>query len=438
QTEDSDYINQLENARGSPKTKCSRNEIRTRRENSAINYEEAKNVLCPYIGYKGVECLGSITRGRNLIAENATRLPIGVGMTLDITTGTLLLPALEYIYLGNNYWTDPISNTTYQAPRGVTFPTFSENDNQPVARVFLTATELSNEWKYEKLRGSWLGGEFGHSKSLADIYSRFFSNNQATAITQKPYVLYRLRVENLRLNKYAKQAIAQLPTTYNETLYNDFLRNWGTHIVQQSLIGGMHEQQVLFKDCIFSFNGAITSDNLDDYLKKDILSETLGNSFYADRRKISVDHWLGGDSTEKNETRWQQILVDNPALLKIEEYVPWSDVIEIDPDVRNNLRKMIQSRTAAADKVRIDEENQMNEQRVNGSFLTKTGSIGLLNNGQCDIIPATFGSVKDCSEGCPTNTQININDDFLNNQQLWYVRDETTGFIRARARIDGS
>ncbi|CAF4841946.1 unnamed protein product, partial [Rotaria sp. Silwood2] len=327
-----DYINQLENARGSPKTKCSLNEIRTRRENSAINYEEAKNVLCPYIGYKGVECLGSITRGRNLIAENATRLPIGVGMTLDITTGTLLLPALEYIYLGNNYWTDTISNTTYQAPRGVTFPTFSENDNQPVARVFLTATELSNEWKYEKLRGSWLGGEFGHSKSLADIYSRFFSNNQATAITQKPYVLYRLRVENLRLNKYAKQAIAQLPTTYNETLYNDFLRNWGTHIVQQSLIGGMHEQQVLFKDCIFSFNGAITSDNLDDYLKKDILSETLGNSFYADRRIISVDHWLGGDSTEKNETRWQQILVDNPALLKIEEYVPWSDVIEIDPD----------------------------------------------------------------------------------------------------------
>ncbi|CAF4307283.1 unnamed protein product, partial [Rotaria sordida] len=53
---------------------------------------------------------------------------------------------------------------------------------------------------------------------------------------------------------------------------------------------GMHEQQVLFKDCVFSFNGAIISNNLDDYLKKDILSEILGNNFYADRRKISVDH----------------------------------------------------------------------------------------------------------------------------------------------------
>ncbi|CAF1270163.1 unnamed protein product [Rotaria sordida] len=68
------------------------------------------------------------------------------------------------------------------------------------------------------------------------------------------------------------------------------IQNCGTHIVQESVISGMHEQQVLFKDCVFSFNGAIISNNLDDYLKKDILSEILGNNFYADRRKISVDH----------------------------------------------------------------------------------------------------------------------------------------------------
>ncbi|CAF3649132.1 unnamed protein product [Rotaria sp. Silwood1] len=435
--EDRNYINQLESLRGPPKNKCSQNEIRTKRQKRATNYEEAKRVLCPYIGYNGTECLGRKATERDLVAENATKLPIGVGMTLDITTGTLLLPALEYTYLGNSYWTDPILNTTYQVPRGVSLPAINQSDNTPIARVFLTATELSNEWKYKKLRGSWLGGEFGHSKSLGDIYRRFFSNNQGTAITQKPTVLYRLRVENLQLNKYVKQAISKLPIKYDETLYRDFLRNWGTHIVQQSLIGGMHEQQVLFKDCVFSFNGAITSDNLDDYLKKDILSETLGNSFYADRRKISVDHWLGGDPIETNEILWQQTLAANPALLKIEEYIPWSDVIEIDPNVRNNLRKIIQARTAAADKVRIDEENRLNEQYINGSYMARKGSIGLLNNDTCDIIPATFGSVKDCSEGCPTNTQIRLNDDFFDNQQLWYVRDETTGFIRARARIDG-
>ncbi|CAF3178894.1 unnamed protein product [Rotaria sp. Silwood2] len=417
--EDHNYVTQLENLRGPPKKTVAEMKF-----------------LCPYIGYKGKECVESKTTGRALIAENAPKLPIDVGMTLDITTGRLLLPALEYIYRGNNYWTDPISKIMYQAPPGVTFPAISESDNNPISRVFLTAAELSNEWKYEKLRGSWLGREFGHLKSLLDIYSRFFSKNQATAITQKPKVLYRLRVENLQLNKYAREAIESLPAVYDEILYDDFLRNWGTHIVQQSLIGGMHEQQVLFKDCVFSFNGAITSDNLNDYLKKDILSETLGNNFYANRRRISVDHWLGGDPTEKNETRWQQTLVANPALLKIEQYIPWSDVIEVDSDVRENLRKIIQARTTAADKVRIDEESELAKQRINGSFMAREGSIGLVNNGKCEIIPTTFGSVKDCSEGCPTNTQIRINSDFLDNQQLWYVRDETTGLIRARARID--
>jgi hypothetical protein len=110
-------------------------------------------------------------------------------------------------------------------------------------------------------------------------------------------------------------------------------------------------------------------DNLNDYVKQDILSQTLGNSFYANRRRIAVDYWLGGDPTEKNETRWRETLAANPALLKR------------------------------------------------------------------DIIPTTFGSAKECSEGCPTNALITGND-FLGNQQLWYVRDETTGFIRARTRIN--
>ncbi|CAF2064098.1 unnamed protein product [Rotaria magnacalcarata] len=437
QKEEHRYIDQLKSMRDPPQRKCSRNEIRTKRSSETTPEEEAKKQFCPYIGYKGQECLGSQIKGRSLIAANATRLPIGVGMTLDITTGRLLLPALENNFFGNNYWIDPNTNRMHQAPRGIIFPRISQDENRPISRVFLSAAELSNEWKYERLRGSWLGGEFGHSKSLLDIYSRFFSKNQATAITQKPTVLYRLRVENLRLNQYAREAVEKLPAVYNETLYDDFIQNWGTHIVQQALVGGMREQQVLFKDCVFSFNGAITSDNLNEYLRRDILSQTLGNSFYADRRKINVDHIVGGDPTEKNETRWLQTLAANPALLKIEEYVPWSDLIQINPSVRENLRRIIRSRTAAADQIRMDEENQLNEQRFNGSHLEKDGYIGLLSNGVCNIIPTTFGSVKDCSEGCATHAMVRVSQDFLDNQQLFYVRDETTGFIRSRARIDG-
>jgi hypothetical protein len=158
-------------------------------------------------------------------------------MTIDITTGNLLLPAIDFTHDNNTSWTDSTTNQTYWYPREISVLPVDQNENQPIARVFLTAGELANHWKYAQTRGDWLGGEFGHSKSILDIQSRFFADDQAIAITQKPYVLYRLKVEVLKLNVYAADAINQLPKVYNEIIYADFLRNWGTHIVLKSLVG---------------------------------------------------------------------------------------------------------------------------------------------------------------------------------------------------------
>ncbi|CAF3709607.1 unnamed protein product [Rotaria sp. Silwood1] len=222
------------------------------------NITEARADLCPYVGYSGAICTG-LDEKQPRVASVYQQLPRGVGMTLDITSGALLLPAMEYTYPHTTSWTDPVTNQTYWVPQEVSLSSVSTDENQPVARVFLTSLELSNEWKYERLRGKWLGGEFGHSKSMLDIQSRFFSNNQATAVTQKPEVLYRLRVENLQLN-----------------------------------------------------------------------------NFYAQRRKILLDHRLGGDPSvdQNNETLWRTTLATNPALLKIEQYTPWYEISAItDPAI---------------------------------------------------------------------------------------------------------
>jgi hypothetical protein len=158
-------------------------------------------------------------------------------MTFDITTGNLLLPAIDFTHDNNTSWQDPLTNETYWCPREITVLSVDQKENQPVARVFLSSSELANHWKYAQTRGDWLGGEFGHSKSILDLQARFFSDDQAIAITQQPYVSYKLKVETLKLNKYAISAINALPKIYDEVIYSDFLRNWGTHIVLQSLIG---------------------------------------------------------------------------------------------------------------------------------------------------------------------------------------------------------
>lgn len=162
---------------------------------------------------------------------------MSAGITLDITTGNLLSPAIEFTYRNTTYWNDTFNNQIYWSPEEVTVLPVEAKENLPIARVFHNPKELANEWKYERLQGTWLGGEFGHSKAILDLYKRFFTKNQAVAITQKPTVLYRIRLENLRLNRYARAAVDTLTHTFNEELYTDFINSWGTHIVQQALIG---------------------------------------------------------------------------------------------------------------------------------------------------------------------------------------------------------
>ncbi|CAF4059651.1 unnamed protein product [Rotaria sp. Silwood2] len=435
--ENRQYIAQLESVRGPPPTKCSRNRVRRSVSNSTKLPPNSdaiiRKALCPYVGYSGSTCVGST--GKADFVPVYRRLPVGVGMTIDITKGTLLLPAIDFTHDNTTFWSDPVTNETYWYPREISVLPVDEKDNEPVARTFLTASELENHWKYGQARGDWLGGELGHSKSILDIEARFFADDQAIAITQKPYVLYRLKVEVLKLNEYATSAINALPKVYNEMIYDSFLRNWGTHIVLKSLVGGMHEQQVLFKDCVFSFNGSITSENLDEYLKQDILAETLGNSFYAERRKISIDHKLGGKPSLSNVTAWKQSLGPNPALLKIEQFTPWYEIVE-DLDVKENLMRIIKNRTDTYEQKRIQEETQIMKQRANARILSLKGSVGLLNGDTCEITtPVILSSVANCSNGCTTGLKVRSTSGGLDDRPLLYVRDPATGFVQARIRL---
>ncbi|CAF3989734.1 unnamed protein product, partial [Adineta steineri] len=437
--EDRAYVAQLENVREPPPTKCSRNPAVNRFMRSLKiedNVAAAKLALCPYVGYTGMTCAGAPVKTTSM--SNYKRLPVGAGMTLDITTGSLLLPAIEFTYPNTTFWTDPFNNQTYWSPQEVAILPANVSENVPIARIFLNPAELINEWKYERLEGTWLGGEFGHSQNVLDIYDKFFSSNQAVSITQHPTALYRVRVENFRLNRYARAAIDALTHTYNEVLYTDFINAWGTHIVQEAVIGGMHEQQVLFKDCVFSFNGAITSANIDEYLKQDILYQTLGNSFYAERRKIAIDHYLGGDPSISNKTLWLHSLPDNPALLKIKYYTPWYEVI-FDPVIKENLKTIIDNRIAVVEAQRLADIAKLTDQRVNGRYLALQSSIGVLNNGLCEITnKVTLDPVVNCSAGCSTPIQLKSTMGFTGDRPLWYVRDPTTGFVRARVRLDAT
>ena len=68
-------------------------------------------------------------------------------------------------------------------------------------------------------------------------------------------------------------ALQSLPEAYDENVYNRFMDTWGTHVAKDTLVGGMFEQQIVMKDCVWQnpyLTGGLTQDKLEEYLTMDL------------------------------------------------------------------------------------------------------------------------------------------------------------------------
>lgn len=94
------------------------------------------------------------------------------------------------------------------------------------------------------------GGFFARQSNPMEYYEKYDAIRQVPIIIQNPTLsLYYLTAINPTLNSLASNAIAQLTTTYDEELYNEFLDVWGTHIAMNTTIGGMVELQTSDNRC---------------------------------------------------------------------------------------------------------------------------------------------------------------------------------------------
>lgn len=248
-----EFISQLKEISSAPDKDCALNrrkrdlllEARHRYSRSAMsNANAARQALCPIVGYEGLFCPGinqTVQRIKKSLSTVA-KLPRGVGMTIDISTGKLMLPALELTFPTDStsrLWRDKNGTTrSFQIPNEITLtPVDANRDNQPTTHIYPTAMQFADVWTRSSGSGSWLGGALGHSESVLNVNAKFFSLQQATAITQYPMGLYRLEVTNLTLNEYAKEALRLLPVVYDESVYDDFMDTWGTHIAVSTFLG---------------------------------------------------------------------------------------------------------------------------------------------------------------------------------------------------------
>ena len=82
-----------------------------------------------------------------------------------------------------------------------------------------------------------------------------------------------------------------------------------------TLVGGMFEQQITMKGCIFpspSLHGGITEEQLKEYMNMDLANDPPTDLHYINRRKLSISHRIGGNPELTNQTvRDYKICVPN-------------------------------------------------------------------------------------------------------------------------------
>lgn len=125
------------------------------------------------------------------------------------------------------------------------------------------------------------------------------------------------------------------------------------------------------KDCVWKspyLSGGLTDDQLDTYLKMELSKESPKDAFYRTRRKMHIDHRIGGNPEVKDEKTWAQTLSRNPALIKIYAQVEWGTVAKrsgmVNDAVVGNLRRALRERKESRDKQRAFEKTETKRRRT--------------------------------------------------------------------------
>ncbi|CAF3305243.1 unnamed protein product [Rotaria socialis] len=169
------------------------------------------------------------TSGRNFESD-FMRLPRGVGISVDRSSGRLMAPAVQLTYpsVGSRTWTD--------GHTGAIFDLFNEATLRPANRVaaaydtarvqnFHNASHLNAAWRQTFAGGKVRGGELARRHELFEYYENYFNRNEALALSQRVIGLYTLTIDAsaVQLNEFARRALSQLTATLDSDLYEDFI-----------------------------------------------------------------------------------------------------------------------------------------------------------------------------------------------------------------------
>eukprot|EP00672_Neobodo_designis_P019381 CAMPEP_0174838254 /NCGR_PEP_ID=MMETSP1114-20130205/7274_1 /TAXON_ID=312471 /ORGANISM="Neobodo designis, Strain CCAP 1951/1" /LENGTH=602 /DNA_ID=CAMNT_0016072349 /DNA_START=46 /DNA_END=1854 /DNA_ORIENTATION=+ len=299
-------------------------------------------------------------------------VPVGVGF--DTTTMSVKLPLFYPTGTATHVYDMELDSKTY-----TTIDDYM-GSMDPTATKALMTGQLNTDM------GTVYGTYFGSYSSLhrttqVDVITK-------ADLTSSPTLLPRVAY-----------AINYLPTTYDETMYNEFISYWGTHVVTAAAIGGACEMLLSVKSCFASGDAALLANAAQEELGVKTMQKHLPNgqkinqAFSEHTSKQSVKMY-GGDITLVKPEQWparQKSIAESPVLIKVNEMVPIANYIT-DATRKANFERAV---TAYQNAAKAKQEESVKQAQAAQSFDVKAATEVEFHGAR-----ATFGHRKKNCHRC--------------------------------------
>jgi len=175
-------------------------------------------------------------------ACSAFRPPQGmelIGVGLDALNGETKFPVVSFTYTAGQTWTSPYNSQVYDVPDQTVIYAQSEADMGVQVHWSLQdyATSVA---QYAGVAGELLGA-FAKSEEVLEAYSVFAGGENVLAVTRNTFTLYEIIAapsDGLPLNPNFARMVDALPAEYDAVKYGKLIKNFGSHVVVQVVLGG--------------------------------------------------------------------------------------------------------------------------------------------------------------------------------------------------------
>lgn len=266
-------------------------------------------------------------------------LAAGLGRGIDVRTGDVRAPIVNFHYSYQNRWTNPYNMKTYLVPDEL------ELANTPGSYYEKTNHIIQNMTAYQELQKQW------HHLSIGIPFIFAFQNNKETGAIKEllrnsdmtifmadtTFSFYEMQMwpydllegqENSRLTKMIATLPPRRSTADEKEQYSRFIRTFGTHYNVQSKFGGevmfliavenslfysksvewVH-RQVSLSFQIYYVNFGFSSEHVSE-------TEKIDSQFTKHSKSVTIVKG-GSDSAATNYTKqWFATTIDNPAVIR--------------------------------------------------------------------------------------------------------------------------